>query len=996
MSIKVSHNLSPSLGSHLTSTPIKGVLSLQVNKSVRTCGVEIVMWFGSVLLFCSLWVGLACATDHVRVSYMGQSNSGLFSADSPSIAYNHRDNQFLIVWRGNDISGTFFDNKFEIFAQRMDATNGQLLGEVFQVSAMGPSNDPAFDAESPHVVYNSQANEYLVVWGGDSNQGELVNGEFEIYGQRIEARRGVLVGSALRISDMGVDGDSSADASDPKLAYNPRSNTYLVVWSGDNDNGEQEIYGQLLDATGVEIGRNDFRISDIGEDGNYRYAAKSPALTFNPISGEYLVVWRGEDSTRNSYDIFQQRLDSRDGSERGLNDQQISDNGHNAQGVDVVFDSFHQSYLVTWIAASSRTVRAQRIDGPSGVEIGMNDFLISTNVHQMAKTPRVSYNAVNQEFLIIWEGTNVAGLTANFYFFRGDREVFGQLISAESGERVGDSSFQISQMGPDGVSFFNAHSADVIYNPLYNEYLLTWAGTDEQEDLATNEKEIFSTMLYKVETPIDSDGDGIRNGRDTDDDNDGVSDIDEAALGTDITSRDTDRDGIDDGQEILDGSDPLDSGSAVEVLSTEVCAEWNGFLGGMWNIAEHVNLSAQTRHMNIALEGQAARNIAVLPGAQTDALVHSMQGWSQNDYGKVCSRHDGQAGDVDGRMVHYKYTDGGFDFAFAMPFSNGLRGRQYVFFNTYQPSMNPQDTGNLVTNWIQVTSLADTAERGELVFFATDGRELSRQDVVINGRYDFPAHQFGVNQVGLVEWIPQSGTAKFQLRNVRYFYDNPWGIERFDAATQLEGKRGSARELVAPLDTTEGTAVVELGNTRALETIVAIDVYNEAGLLAYSDRIYLAPHATAHVIADPYLQGGRGSVHIDANDAIIAQVMHYGRNEQGSIEFLYGASAKEPLGTVLRGSYNTFLNQGCQLRIVNASHLPQRAQVTLTRYDGTEVLNGESIEIKAQATVFIDACSSENQEAYGVVSVHASESNTLMTDMLRTSIDYRFSTPLRQ
>ncbi len=56
-------------------------------------------------------------------------------------------------------------------------------------------------------------------------------------------------------------------------------------------------------------------------------------------------------------------------------------------------------------------------------------------------------------------------------------------------------------------------------------------------------------------------GDGIGDVCDADDDNDGLSDLDEAVLGTDPLRSDTDDDGFDDGVEVAAGSDPLDPSS---------------------------------------------------------------------------------------------------------------------------------------------------------------------------------------------------------------------------------------------------------------------------------------------------------------------------------------------------------------------------------------------------------------------------------------------------
>lgn len=57
----------------------------------------------------------------------------------------------------------------------------------------------------------------------------------------------------------------------------------------------------------------------------------------------------------------------------------------------------------------------------------------------------------------------------------------------------------------------------------------------------------------------DTDGDGIADCVNPDDDNDGLSDTDEATAGTDPANPDSDGDGLSDGEEVnTHGTDPLD------------------------------------------------------------------------------------------------------------------------------------------------------------------------------------------------------------------------------------------------------------------------------------------------------------------------------------------------------------------------------------------------------------------------------------------------------
>ena len=526
----------------------------------------------------------------------------------------------------------------------------------------------------------------------------------------------------------------------------------------------------------------------------------------------------------------------------------------------------------------------------------------------------------------------------------------------------------------------------------------------------------------------DSDGDGrgdaCEGSSPGDSDGDGLLDSEENSLGTNPNKADTDGDGINDGQEVTDGTNPLDRGSRQPVLPTEICSEWNGFLG-MLNIMEHVNLGQSTLSIvstlyDISGEAKGRHRFELQPGAQFDVLVHDLSGWTTDSIGKICSTHNGSPGDLDGRMVYYRPSSGFnfssniFDFAFSLPFTRGIAGRQFVTFNTFHPSLSIADVGNFVADWIQITNLNGSEQSGQLVFYGMDGSELARQSISIpsQARRDFSGHQFGPNLVGLVEWIPSNDAVLFQLRNVRYIYNNRGDVNSFDAAFQLEGAMGSGQKLSVPVDTRDGSSVLEISNTSSEAVTAHVNIYGQNGEKHSEQNIPLAPHASFHLIIDGILERGLGSATVESSvaNSVIAVAMQYGRNEDGGVRYMYGVYANEPVGTVLRGSYNTFLRQGCDIVIHNPNDSATSATITMVRSDGLSlgarsslahaaapVALGEQISIGAYSVAEFDACSLDGGSNYGVVTVQT-EQNRLGGVIVRIGEGngYRFPTPLRQ
>ena len=301
--------------------------------------------------------GAEVGIDDFRISDMGPELNKNYQALAPSVAANPTANEYLVVWHGDDNTAPLVDNEFEIFAQRLTAAGGQTGINDFRVSEQGADGNPLSSALHPSVAYNRAANEYLIAWQGVIGAGNFQGQEFEIWTQRLSAAGAEAGGSDVQISDMGPALDEDYDALTPSVAANPTANEYLVVWSG-NDNtapfaGEFEIFGQRLTATGAQAGRNDFRVSEQGAEGNLGFSTQVPSVAHDPAANEYLVAWQGQIGVSSEVEIWTQRM-SAAGAEVGGSDVQVSDMGPSsnekftALAPRIAANPTAGEYLVVW------------------------------------------------------------------------------------------------------------------------------------------------------------------------------------------------------------------------------------------------------------------------------------------------------------------------------------------------------------------------------------------------------------------------------------------------------------------------------------------------------------------------------------------------------------------------------------------------------------------------------------------------------------------------
>jgi hypothetical protein len=303
----------------------------------------------------------------------------------PAVAYNSEAEEYLVVWYDSALKN--------IYGQRV-SRNGMLLGSRFDIG-VGMTDGDRLD---PDVVYNPDRKEYLVVYALDDGFGVSVRG------YRISAE-GVKQGNEIKIQERL----SSSAHLVPVVSYAGTNQKYLVVWQFDNGGGNS-IVGRVVSAAGLPEGgggANDpyylFYISQF--DGNHR---EHPDVAYNRRSNRYLVVW--QQGHAGDHDIYARQVHG-DGTPVAnptsieiikFIDEQISP----AVGAIRTAGTKGQ-YLVAYedrYPWSDRgIIRVTRVDGDGTVLSDGQDRAISDkSMDADSFNPAVAGNENSQKYLVAW------------------------------------------------------------------------------------------------------------------------------------------------------------------------------------------------------------------------------------------------------------------------------------------------------------------------------------------------------------------------------------------------------------------------------------------------------------------------------------------------------------------------------------------------------------------------------------------------------------------
>lgn len=451
-----------------------------------------------------------------RFSSVGVTGLTTIDDPRPAVAHDPVNGRYIVVWADQIVSGAT-----EIYGRLLTA-DGDPAGPAFQISEMGDSETDAYTAFSPAVAFDPVGREFIVVWSGDDDTewpvGEetkaLADGEFEIFGQRLQLDGKSIGADDFRISFTGPGasetGDGAYDAFRPAVAVNGSDGTVAVVWRGEEDVDDNfEIQGRILDQDRLAVGE-ERPLSVQGPPANKEYAAGDPDIVWNPVSREYMVVWDGDDNvdgvTDGAYEVWTQRTDE-SLAEIGADDQRISRTPFSRDAVrpSVAVNGLTGTYLVAWHSDADTIGREEvrvklldRFGTPSSTEtfgtiVSAMPPLGGGRPLPLATEPDVAFRRDRNEFLVAWTGDRLMRSNSSGEVSEREKEVYARRVDA-SGMPVGTQA-QVSTVGDDGDFSRDAQegvsiAAEQTAQSGEGRVQLAWAADDPSPGAGTEDGEL--------------------------------------------------------------------------------------------------------------------------------------------------------------------------------------------------------------------------------------------------------------------------------------------------------------------------------------------------------------------------------------------------------------------------------------------------------------------------------------------------------------------------
>jgi len=304
---------------------------------------------------------------HVGTALRVAAGGTADAANTNDIAFDDKHNVYLVVWSTASFSSPQ-GHTYGAFI-RPDGT---------KISTFLISQGELAYATVPRVAYSSGTADdvFLVVYGSDANMLDKTNlfGQLLRYNPTTGDPDFIGPGGSPTPTNFPV----SRNSGDPQfvqwaggIAYNPVSRNFLVTWHCVAPGGDMDTWARLINPDGTPI-NNDKNLSASP------WSQGGPDVAFDPVTNRYLVVYTGDTADGITTGTFAALVDGQTGDPIGNSMTQISSGTAETEGF-VLYLPEPRMFLAGWteITASGRDIMGRKVDG-NGVTNGAVYPLVQT------------------------------------------------------------------------------------------------------------------------------------------------------------------------------------------------------------------------------------------------------------------------------------------------------------------------------------------------------------------------------------------------------------------------------------------------------------------------------------------------------------------------------------------------------------------------------------------------------------------------------------------
>ncbi len=388
---------------------------------------------------------------------LGSGKNNLSSPDpadqvAPSVASNDMGDtnySYEAVW------ADYRNGNWDIYGRNTEQWGEGNGNPVPITQATGNQQFPAIAYEADQADHR-----YWVSWQENTGNGGRIKGRYLTY-------QGNTSGGTKIIADAA--GAQSA----PALAYNPNSDSFLIVYEDyRTPGGNGDIYARLVNSSGVTL--TEYAIASSSA------AQAAPAVTYDSVSDKWVITWQ------QGGDIWARAADGADGNPHTWPSSPVTQTSlESEQAPDVAYNPADNQafvvYEVNTLLCQTYEIRGLKLVWNSTIHIyqasGSASALSGCVEPSAHRYPRVVYGASAHEYVVTWQ-------TGNGMIEAQQVDSTGEAFTAGNYAVEGSPTDQTPRGAP-----------AIAYNSSRNQFLITWQEQVSSPGIETAQYDILDRAL---------------------------------------------------------------------------------------------------------------------------------------------------------------------------------------------------------------------------------------------------------------------------------------------------------------------------------------------------------------------------------------------------------------------------------------------------------------------------------------------------------------------